>query len=42
MPWSDAQIAAIARRNGLVLVSNNTKHFRGYPGLELTDWHSAG
>jgi tRNA(fMet)-specific endonuclease VapC len=40
LPWADLQIAAIAKRNGLVLVTNHTKDFRGYPGLDVVDWHA--
>jgi tRNA(fMet)-specific endonuclease VapC len=32
------QIAAIARWNGLTLVSHNTSEFSRVPGLMLEDW----
>lgn len=34
----DMQIAAIARVNGLTLVSHNTSEFSRVPGLVLEDW----
>ncbi|MSQ94253.1 MAG: type II toxin-antitoxin system VapC family toxin [Gemmataceae bacterium] len=34
----DMQIAAIARANGLTLVSHNTSEFSRVPGLLLEDW----
>ena len=34
----DMQIAAIARGNGLTLVSHNTSEFNRVPGLLLEDW----
>jgi tRNA(fMet)-specific endonuclease VapC len=34
----DMQIAAIARWNGLTLVSHNTSEFSRVPGLMLEDW----
>ena len=35
----DTLIAAHALAMGRVLVTNNTKDFRGYPGLTLDNWH---
>lgn len=37
-PFVDGQIAAIAATNSLVLVTSNTKDFRTFAGLEVTDW----
>jgi tRNA(fMet)-specific endonuclease VapC len=37
-PYVDGQIAAIARVNGLVLVTMNTADFARFEGLELDDW----
>ncbi len=34
----DLFIAATARTHGLILVSNNTDHFRRIPGLSLESW----
>ncbi len=35
---ADAQIAAVAVINGLVLVTANTRHFTPFDGLSLADW----
>lgn len=35
---NDLLIAAIARANGLILVTNNTAEFSRVPGLKLEDW----
>ncbi len=35
----DGQIAAIAKVNGLVLVTRNTSDFKKYSGLKLENWH---
>jgi len=35
---ADGQIAAIARVNGLVLVTANLRDFRRFEGLSLQDW----
>ncbi len=35
---ADGQIAAIARVNGLVLVTANTRDFRRFDGLSIEDW----
>ncbi len=32
------QIAAIARSQGLTLVTSNAKHFERFDGLEVVDW----
>lgn len=37
-PFVDGQIAAIARVNGLVLVTLNTKDFARFEDLEVEDW----
>ena len=34
----DSIIAACALANNLILVTNNTKHFSGIPGLRLENW----
>ena len=36
----DLQIAAIARAQGLILVTHNTREFARVPGLMLEDWLS--
>jgi tRNA(fMet)-specific endonuclease VapC len=35
----DGQIAAIAKVNGLILVTPNTSDFNKYSGLQLENWH---
>ena len=37
-PYVDAQIAAIAQTNGLVLVTGNPDDFTRYEELEVQDW----
>jgi tRNA(fMet)-specific endonuclease VapC len=37
-PFADGQIAAIARVNGLVLVTRNVADFRAFEGLEVESW----
>lgn len=37
-PFVDGQIAAIASTRSLVLVTSNTKDFRAFASLEITDW----
>ena len=37
-PFVDCQIAAIAFRHDLTLVTTNTKHFESFAGVRLTDW----
>lgn len=34
----DMLIAAIARANGLIVVTHNTRHFSRIPGLNVEDW----
>ena len=36
----DMMIAAIARANGLVVVTHNTQHFSLIPGLNIEDWEA--
>jgi tRNA(fMet)-specific endonuclease VapC len=36
--FRDAQIAAVAKVRGLILVTANLKDFRGLSGLELESW----
>lgn len=40
-PYADGQIAAIARVNGLILVTINSGDFARFKGLEVENW-SAG
>ena len=37
--FADGQIAAIAKVNGLVLVTRNTSDFKKFSGLQLENWH---
>lgn len=37
---NDLQIAAIALRDGLVLVTDNVKHFGRIPGLKIENWRN--
>jgi tRNA(fMet)-specific endonuclease VapC len=37
-PFADGQIAAIARVNGLALVTRNVSDFKAFEGLEIQDW----
>jgi tRNA(fMet)-specific endonuclease VapC len=37
-PFTDAQIAAIAHANDLVLVTVNVRDFAGFKGLRVTNW----
>ena len=39
-PFIDGQVAAIARVNGLVLVTASVKDFRFFDGLTVEDWRS--
>lgn len=39
-PFIDGQVAAIARVNGLVLVTANVKDFRFFDALTVEDWRS--
>ncbi|MBW2264865.1 MAG: type II toxin-antitoxin system VapC family toxin [Deltaproteobacteria bacterium] len=34
----DLRIAAIAIQHNMVLVTGNTRHFKGIPGLNVEDW----
>lgn len=38
--YPDAQIAAIATVNNLVLVTRNTQDFADFQGLRMENWHS--
>jgi len=38
-PYVDGQIAAIAKVNGLVLVTRNTADFKIFTDLEVQNWH---
>ena len=38
--YRDSQIAAVARVNGLVLVTANVGHFSSLSGLTIEDWRS--
>ena len=40
VPFVDGQIAAIAKRNDLVLVTANVKDFRRFEGLRVENWLS--
>jgi tRNA(fMet)-specific endonuclease VapC len=35
----DGQIAAVAKVNGLILVTRNTPDFEKFSGLKLENWH---
>ncbi len=37
-PYVDGQIAAIARVNGLAVVTTNTKDFARFKGLQVENW----
>jgi len=39
-PFVDGQIAAIARVNGLILVTKNIDDFKLFSGLKIEDWHT--
>lgn len=39
--FADGQIAAIARTNGLVLVTRNIEDFALFEGLQITPWHDS-
>jgi tRNA(fMet)-specific endonuclease VapC len=39
-PFIDGQIAAVARINGLVLVTSNGSDFAEFEGLRIEDWRS--
>lgn len=38
-PFADAQIAAIAATNGLILVTRNIKDFSSFDSPEIESWH---
>ena len=38
-PFVDGQIAAIAKVNGLILVTRNTDDFKLFSGFKLENWH---
>lgn len=37
-PFADGQIAAIAKVNGLILVTNNVRDFQHFDGLQVENW----
>lgn len=37
-PFVDGQIAAVAHVHGLVLVTTNETHFKGFKGLQVENW----
>ncbi len=37
-PYVDGQIAAVARINGLTVVTTNTKNFARFKGLQVENW----
>ena len=37
-PFVDGQIAAVAKVNGLVLVTNNVRDFKHFQGLKIENW----
>ncbi len=37
-PYVDGEIAAVARVNGLVVVTTNAKDFARFKGLQVSDW----
>lgn len=39
-PYIDGQIAAVAKVNGLVLVTANLPDFNVFTGLEIEDWRA--
>lgn len=40
-PFIDGQIAAIAKVNGLILVTRNINDFKHFEGIELENWFGA-
>lgn len=38
-PFADGQIAAVAKVNELVLVTNNVRNYRHFIGLKIENWH---
>lgn len=41
-PFADGQIAAVARRFNLVLVTRNTRDFEPFADIRVENWFSAG
>jgi tRNA(fMet)-specific endonuclease VapC len=41
LPFADGQIAAVAKVNGLQLVTANRSHFELFEDLEIEDWRAA-
>ena len=39
-PFVDGQIAAIARVNGLILVTRNVEDYESFSGLKTENWHT--
>ena len=39
-PFVDGQIAAVAKVNGLILVTRNIDDFKHFSGIKLENWHS--
>lgn len=37
-PFLDAQIAAVAKANDLILVTRNTEDFKNFSGLQVENW----
>lgn len=40
LPRTDGEIAAVAKTNGLTLVTRNTGDFTGFDALAVVNWHS--
>ena len=40
LPRTDGEIAAVAKTNGLTLVTRNTSDFAGFDALAVVNWHS--
>ena len=40
LPRTDCEIAAVAKTNGLTLVTRNTSDFTGFDALAVVSWHS--
>lgn len=41
VPHADAEIAAVAKVNGLILVTANRAHFESFEGLKIEDWRES-
>ncbi len=41
-PFADGQIAAVARRFDLMLVTRNTRDFEPFAGIRVVNWFSGG